>query len=48
MSVWDEAAIHWERPGGSRGVRFLKIMLKSVLFGGFFGLVCAIVVMLIR
>ena len=48
MKVWDEAAMHRERPGGSRGVGFLRIMVKSVLFGGLFGLVCAFVFMLIR
>jgi hypothetical protein len=48
MTVWDETAAGRERPGVSRGVGFLKIMVKSALFGGLFGLVCAIVFMLIR
>ena len=48
MSVWDREAVLWERPGESRGVRFLKIMAKAVLFGGVFGLVCGIVLIFSR
>jgi len=43
MSVPDRPAIRWETHGGSRGFRFVKIMLKSALRGGLFGLFCAAV-----
>jgi hypothetical protein len=43
MSVWDGAEIQWERPGGSRGVGFLKIVLKSAFRGAIFGLLFAAV-----